>query len=232
MSNSGGASGGGVASTLTHITAAQILTSHTTPVTVVPAPGANEMLMQIGETAEYVPGAGSYVVAGAGIYYTNGASADNPFAFVNHVFLGDAPVHDVDIPAYAGMHDAKTAFTNAPLVFASSVSDPTSVGPITAATLQAGGNGYAPNDTGTINTDLYTGGATYKVLTVGGGGAVLTFQITAGGDGYSTVDNPLATTVGGAQPGSGSGFTVNVTTVTPTTGDLYVTTLYQKVTTH
>ena len=73
-------------------------------------------------------------------------------------------------------------------------------------TLGAAGTGYAVNDTGTITTG--GGNATYKITAVSGG-AVTTFTITAPGTGYST-GNGQATATGGAQPGSGSGFTVNI----------------------
>lgn len=97
-------------------------------------------------------------------------------------------------------------------------------GPIVTSTLGAGGAGYAANDTGTITTG--SGNATYKVLTVGGGGAVLTYQITAPGTKYATA-NGVATATGGAQPGVGVGFTVNITAVTLGDGTLKVTTYYQ-----
>jgi hypothetical protein len=97
-------------------------------------------------------------------------------------------------------------------------------GPILTASLGAGGTGYAANDTGTITTG--TGDATYKVLTVGALGAVLTFQITGGGTAYAPA-NGVATATGGAQPGVGINLTVNITTVTPGDGTLKVITYYQ-----
>ena len=67
--------------------------------------------------------------------------------------------------------------------------------------MNAGGSGYAANDTGTISTGGST--ATYKVLTVSTG-AVATYSITAVGTGYS-VANGVATATGGAQPRSRHG---------------------------
>jgi hypothetical protein len=64
------------------------------------------------------------------------------------------------------------------------------------------------------------------VLTVGAGGAVLTYQITFAGSGYA-VGNGQATATGGAQPGVGVGFTVNVTAVATGDGTLKVVTYYQ-----
>lgn len=87
---------------------------------------------------------------------------------------------------------------------------PVGGGAISLATVGAGGSGYAVNDTGTIIT-IGTG-ATYKVLTTGGGGSVATFQVTAGGSGYEA-GLFSATATGGAQPGVGVGFTVFINTV-------------------
>ena len=81
-----------------------------------------------------------------------------------------------------------------------------SVGVIPAISLAAGGTGYAVGDTGTIST----GGAnaTYKVIAVAGGVASY-IVLTGGGTGYSTGVG-VATATGGAQPGAGTGLTVNV----------------------
>jgi len=78
---------------------------------------------------------------------------------------------------------------------------------ITAATLNAGGAGYVPGDTVTVD-----GGGTLAiltVLTVDGGGAVLTFSITSAGNGYAVAAG-VATT---ATTGVGAGFKVNITEV-------------------
>ena len=79
---------------------------------------------------------------------------------------------------------------------------------ISNATLNAGGSGYAPGDTGLISGTTNPG--TYQVTTVGGGGVVTGFFINTGGGGYS-IASGIATTTGGLQPGAGTGFKVNVT---------------------
>ena len=83
-------------------------------------------------------------------------------------------------------------------------------GAVASSTVTSGGTGYAVNDTGTIaagNED-----ATYIINSVTGSGAVLTFTITSGGTGYSVgAGNKTAT--GGAQPGMGAGFTVDILTI-------------------
>jgi hypothetical protein len=101
---------------------------------------------------------------------------------------------------------------NQPLVLKSSVS--LDSGSILTAHVGAGGSGYAPGDTGTINST--NGNATYQVSTVGGGGAVSTFTITDGGDLPTSADyyvgQAYTTTV---STGSGDGnFTVIPDTIT------------------
>ena len=97
---------------------------------------------------------------------------------------------------YAGQNDFTTALA-------------ATKGPITASTLGAGGSGYVVGDTGTVATG--NGDATYVVDTLSGS-AVATYTITAPGTGYS-VGTGQATAVGGAQPGVGTGFTINVTAI-------------------
>lgn len=81
---------------------------------------------------------------------------------------------------------------------------------ISTSTLVAAGTGYAVDDTGIVVAGNYN--ATYKILTVSSG-AVLTYSITAAGGGYSVANN-VGTTPSGSQPGSGSGFTINITALT------------------
>lgn len=94
------------------------------------------------------------------------------------------------------------------------------------ASLTAGGTGYAIGDTGIINTG--NADATYRVLTVSGLGAVLTFAITFPGSTYATGAGQ-ATATGGAQPGVGINFTVDVLTLVNGNGSIKVTTLYQVI---
>ena len=90
--------------------------------------------------------------------------------------------------------------------------------PITSSVLNptsgGGGAGYAVGDTGTV--DVPGGGipATYIVNTVDGMGAVLTYTLTSPGTGYSVFAGAYATTTeGGAQPGNGGDFTIQITGV-------------------
>jgi hypothetical protein len=110
-----------------------------------------------------------------------------------------------------GVH---SGYTDAQTLLAGSTT-----GIILTAGITAAGTGYAANDTGTITTGNKN--ATYKVLTVSTG-AVATFSITSGGSGYA-IATGQATAVGGAQPGVGTGFTVNVTAIE--SGDILQTKL-------
>lgn len=96
-------------------------------------------------------------------------------------------------------------------------------GPILTTTLNAGGSGYAVNDTGTITTG--SADATYIVTSIGAGGAVTGYTITSGGTHYPPA-TAVATATGGAQPGVGTGFKVNIVTVQIGDGSLEITIFY------
>lgn len=97
------------------------------------------------------------------------------------------------------------------------------VGTPTTATTGAGtgltiditvlGGGYAVGDTGTIKGG--TTAATYLVVTIDATGNVLTYTIPSGGAGY-VVQNNVMTATGGAQPGIGAGFTIDISAVSVT----------------
>lgn len=80
-------------------------------------------------------------------------------------------------------------------------------GQVSIATLSAGGSGYAVGDI--VGIDTGDGLAQVTVMTISGS-AIATFRITASGSGYSTSGNPKSTT---AATGSGTGATINVTSV-------------------
>lgn len=70
------------------------------------------------------------------------------------------------------------------------------------------GGGYAIGDTGTVNGGAVA--AQYVVTTVDANGNVTTYSITSPGSGY-TLFTGQTTARGGAQPGIGDGFTINIT---------------------
>lgn len=100
------------------------------------------------------------------------------------------------------------------------------------------GTGYAVGDTGTLGgapVVAYPGTATYRVDAVNGGGGVTAFHMTHLGDGgYDATpgDQPGDAINGGSQPGSGSGFQITITAISPPDGDFHVSTLYRVIDLH
>ena len=211
-------------STTTLISKAQILTLNSAPVQLIPAPGPGKLIVVLSAVLVYKFGTQPYVQSDDSLFLVYEAS-ENGVLGTNVVGLLTGSAGD-----FYQYQPGNTAENNSllpgddnqPVVLQSDASY--NNGPIVTATLGAGGLGYAPNDTGTISTG--SGDATYQVLTVGAGGAVLTFSITAPGTAYAT-GNGLATATGGAQPGVGLGFTVNITAVQTGDGTLKVVTYYQ-----
>ena len=210
--------------TVTALSQADILALNTVPKTLVPAPAAGFIIVVFGVAMIFHVGSALYhsAVSDNGTVQYSGTDNDS----VCDVFH---PL--VDQAGSGNMYNSGSCDAPSDILPGNDaqaielVSDSSyEIGPILTTSLGAGGLGYAANDTGTITTG--NGDATYKVLTVGAGGAVLTYSITAAGTGY-VPGNGQATATGGAQPGVGVGFTVNVLTVTVGNGTLKVYTYYQ-----
>jgi hypothetical protein len=213
-----------VLSKTVRLTAADLLALNVTPFQLVAAPGAGNIVAVIGVAFVYNFGAHPY--------------QDTLFNGLDVKYAGSLVQLVSVIPQTTLIEHSQSAFAYSGSLMTTLVNilpgaDNKAVqlsggdfhgGPIVTSTLGAGGAGYAANDTGTITSG--NGDATYRVLTVDGGGAVLTFSITAPGTGY-TVGNSQATAPGGAQPGVGAGFTVNITAVQNGDGTLKVVTFYQ-----
>lgn len=237
MSTSGGVDGGGGAVLVAQlqIDAGSIAELNGSPVELVPAPGAGLAVRLVAVTAEYVAGDDGWLLSDTwGLYY---ADADGPpLTIGSEEFLispgltvvGDLQVATVNVLGAVVVADAD----NAPVVVSTEDDDPTPTGPIVAVEVDDGGALYAPGDTGAIlNAAPSDNTATYEVDTVDGGGAVLTFHVVDVGASYTTGagDNPKDTVTGGAQPGIGTGLTVNVTEIPPADGTLLITALYHVV---
>lgn len=205
------------------LTAAQLAALDVTPITLVPAPGANRIITVLGVALAYKFVTIAYQGAGGGAlsFKYAGAAADKVAADVSGLVTGAASGFFYEAGLLLGNVAILPGDDNQAVLL--TTSNTLNAGPIVTATKGAGGAGYAINDTGTINDG--SDDATYKVLTVDGGGAVLTFQVTGAGTDY-TVENGVATATGGAQPGVGVGFTVNITAVQTGDGTLKVTTFY------
>lgn len=91
------------------------------------------------------------------------------------------------------------------------------VGTVVTSAKNAGGAGYAANDTGTVTGSTCTVNPMYKVLTVTAT-VVTTYSLTYGGY-QCTQTTAAATTAGGPQPGAGTGFTVNTTVLRGVAGN-------------
>jgi hypothetical protein len=207
-----------------NLTAAQIKTLDSVPVQLVPAPGAGKLLVPLFFVPVFSFGTRPYQFATGG--------SDTLHVFWEPIGNTTQVGYSNMIVGLASAFAIQSAFFDTTDIFPGPDNESLALvslsaytnGAIATATLGAGGAGYVANDTGTITTG--SGDATYKVLTVGGGGAVLTLSITGAGTSYA-VGNGQATAPGGAQPGAGAGFTVNVTAVTQGDGTLKVTTYYQ-----
>jgi len=206
------------------LTRAQILALSATPVDVVPAPGPGKLINVLGYAVVLLFGSVQYQCSSDILFafYDNATQNQVQSNTISGVVTGAADANGYISGAVTGNAPNAPANTNAAIAFQANATY--NVGPISTTTLGAGGLGYAANDTGTITTG--NGDATYTVLTVGAGGAVLTYSITAPGTLYATGAGQ-ATATGGAQPGIGVGFTVNVTAVATGNGTLKIVTYYQ-----
>lgn len=235
MSTSGG-SGGGIPVATAHLNTAAIAALFTAPTVLIGAPGAGKLLAVQSVIAEYKAGVGTWDAQSLGIYYAAPlGSAVNLIR--NLAVLGGnnnpaaSDMYQVANPPASAVELFPATARNQPIVIGNSTADPVAQAPIVTSTLAAGGLLYAPNDTGTIEAgDSGVTDATYKVLTVGAGGAVLTYQITNPGTLYDTVSNPVATAV--VSGGGDGNLAFNIASVASPGGDLYITCSYRIITLH
>lgn len=245
MSTSGGIPAGANALTATaHLTAAEIATLFSAPTALLPAPAADKAYANLGGFVQYLPTSGGWTNTDSGgfrVYY--GATGPPQIAGYAATCQFDYVINGLnpaDGDRYQQLVNVGDEFSPAPLLadaqaqplIVANVSDPDPIGAISTKSIAAAGLGYAPGDTGTIAGKAYGTTATYNVTTVGGGGAVTAFTIPVAGTGYTPANSPYTTATGGAQPGVGTGFTINVLTVPTPVGDLYVTIFYALVTVH
>lgn len=210
--------------TSTPLTVAELLALDVTGIVLIDPPGAGKLIVVFGVAAVFALGTRAYfsVYDTLSVDYDNASLNSTLFSNINGIVTNPAP-SQLWTPGEVAV-DPSNATGNAGAGVIVSALSSFVVGPVVTATVGAGGTGYAPNDTGIIATD--SGDAHYKVLTVSGLGAVLTFSITAPGTLY-TVGNLKATATGAPQAGIGINFTVDITAVQTGDGTLKLVTLYQ-----
>lgn len=214
----------GVLTSVTKLTASQIVNLGTTPVPLVAAPGAGNVISPVLFNLVYSFGTTVFGTTGTEQLRFFGTASPNPVwatalsAFMTatqSTFINRAVLNLTSGEPFAPGIDN----TPVNLIAASNYN----AGQISTITINAPGTGYAVNDTGTINGG--TADATYQITSIGAGGAVTGVLLTLGGTKYSPA-NAVATTDGGAQPGVGTGFRVNITSTLTGDGTLKVVTHY------
>jgi hypothetical protein len=216
----------GLLSTTIHLTAAQIRTLNSAPVTIIPAPGAGRIVAVDSMALIYDFGAHIFdaqVIPQPVVQYAS--LPGTALLTLPPVILEQTSSQfSFSNTGASGSSFAQSTIANQAIQF-SDLTD-YDAGPILTASLGAGGTGYAVGDTGTIQQN--NNDATYQITSVGALGVVTGFTITGNGTQYVTA-NGVPTATGGAQPGVGTGFTVNITAVTLGDGTLKVITYYQIV---
>ncbi len=200
------------------LTAAQIALAGSAPAELLPAPGAGRTIVPLLVAGQATDGSIPFYASGVEIAYTGDAQnlIDNNVPLAGGLAPPD-PFWFQIVRIPAGTFPRPTIENTAISLFGGGDD---SSGAILANVLNAGGLGYAPADTFTISGGLVL--ATGVVDTVGGGGAVLTYHLTAHGAGYV----PAAGVATTATSGGGAGLTININTVTPANGTARIWILY------
>lgn len=206
------------------LTASQLTHLFSSPLELLPAPGANLMIMPVEMYLQFFPGSNIYGDVSQGIQITYGSydPGDNPDIVPN--IPTNAQVSGLTVFDRFKMGDN--------LVFSNVANQPINLvytaqdllfGITTSVSIANGGTLYAMGDTGAIEdaSGANAGNeATYTVLTVDGGGAILTFTLDTGGvlgqPGYKagqTYDDDA-----GSASGIGTGATWLVNTITQGNG--------------
>jgi hypothetical protein len=219
------ASGGGAGlSRTTVVSASDLHTIADTPITVVPAPDAHQFIVVKAVILQLNPGAYPFWgTSGDGLNFTYpGISIDvATIVSLGGFMAAETQTKQAYVPGdwFPPTGTGSVAGEEVLLVGSGNLD----AGPIATSSVNNPGAGYAPGDTGTLTAG--SADATYQVTTVGGGGAVTGFNITAPGQAYDVGTSGTSPTSGG---GDGT-FTINVNTVQSGDGDLFVTVLYTLV---
>jgi hypothetical protein len=221
---SGGGGGGGPTVTTVALSASQINHLFSVPQTIIAAPGAGKAIVPISIQLAITVGTVPFDSENgdASIYYNTASGLHLSALELSNVTTSGIAAMSDGVAALASVTYAQVE--NLPIVAAGTGEDLINGGAVVTATVGAGGTGYAPGDTGTLNPQTT---AIYVVDTVGGGGNVLTFHFSDAGYG-NDVGSGKTTNV---STGGGDGaFTINVTSITPGNGAAKVTVTYNIVT--
>lgn len=214
----GGDSGGGGNPTVTvSLTAAQLNHMHSSPITLVAAPGSGNIAVPL--YADLIYKVGSVT------YYT-GPNNDHPQISIGSAYLQTAETALLTLDTLTSCISRVTfsrlinldnsaidpsASQNQPILLGNTTGDLILYGNVTACSLSAGGSGYSINDTGGFN-EGFSGGS-YTVTAVDGGGAVTSFTFSDL-NGVRVGDVVTSYDITGA----GSGFSVLINTIVPGNG--------------
>lgn len=153
------------------LTPAQIATLHSSPVTIVPQPGANGAIFPVAAVAQYDPGTVAYAgTAALALVVGSGTPFAGPDLGLNT--LTDA------VATFATEAASSVVVANQPLTV-SAASDPGAVGGIATSSLAAAGDLWVPGDTATV------AGGTGGVVTVST--VTNSFAISAVNQGAKTI---------------------------------------------
>lgn len=221
------AGGGGLSTATISLTSAQIKALDVTPITLVAAAGAGKIIRPITFDLAYTFGTKPYGSVGgsASLVLRYGTTTGQTFP-LSAPALDRAAASELSCYRPAPDVGPLNAAVNATLNVLAS--ETLAAGPIATSALNAGGLAYAAGDTGTVD-GAGSADATYVIDTVGALGVVLTYHLDFAGTAYVT-QNAVTTTAGGGQPGVGTGFAINVTTVTPGDGTLKILAYYVTMT--
>lgn len=211
-----------------NLSAAQIRSLFSSPVTLLAAPGAGKVIQVIDAWVAYSFGTVAFAGGGDGAFlgYAGLDVSDFQIRFTD-MFAQSSSQFASGLAAQESNNYYNLADCENKAVIISAAED-YNLGTILAKAVAAGGSGYAPGDTGIIHKPNGSGfGGEYTVATVDGGGAILTFDVTNNLPRF-IVQNGYTTEI---ETGGGDGaFTLNVSSVSQGDGAARVGLGYRIVT--